>query len=107
MFYTIIRESLILIKQLFQLLEPYEDKPSYTFSRGGVEGGIVVYLSQRATYRIVAIDVKSRSEGRALQELSFYNPMNKNETRLIYSAIVHFLELGAQPTETVHGIFRA
>lgn len=32
--------------------------------------------------------------------------MNKNETRLIYSAIVHFLELGAQPTETVHGIFR-
>nr|QYB22633.1 ribosomal protein S16 [Taxodium distichum] len=32
---------------------------------------------------------------------------HKNETRLIYSAIVHFLELGAQPTETVHGIFRA
>nr|YP_010390292.1 ribosomal protein S16 [Torreya taxifolia]UPV69964.1 ribosomal protein S16 [Torreya taxifolia] len=29
----------------------------------------------------------------------------KQETRLIYGAIVNFLELGAQPTETVHGIF--
>lgn len=27
--------------------------------------------------------------------------MNKNQTSLIYSDIVHFLELGAQPTETV------
>nr|QYB20910.1 ribosomal protein S16 [Athrotaxis laxifolia] len=60
---------------------------------------------QRATYRIVAIDVKSRREGRALQELGFYDPINKNETRLMYSAIFNFLELGAQPTETVHGIF--
>nr|QYB22468.1 ribosomal protein S16 [Sequoiadendron giganteum] len=60
---------------------------------------------QRATNRIVAIDVKSRREGRALQELGFYDPMNKNQTSLIYSDIVHFLELGAQPTETVHGIF--
>nr|BCB63980.1 ribosomal protein S16 [Chamaecyparis obtusa var. formosana]BCB64810.1 ribosomal protein S16 [Chamaecyparis obtusa var. obtusa]BCB64146.1 ribosomal protein S16 [Chamaecyparis obtusa var. formosana]BCB64229.1 ribosomal protein S16 [Chamaecyparis obtusa var. formosana]BCB64312.1 ribosomal protein S16 [Chamaecyparis obtusa var. formosana] len=30
---------------------------------------------------------------------------HKNETRLIYSAIVYFLKLGTQLTETVHGIF--
>nr|UPV70425.1 ribosomal protein S16 [Cephalotaxus hainanensis]UPV70507.1 ribosomal protein S16 [Cephalotaxus hainanensis] len=29
----------------------------------------------------------------------------KQQTRLIYGAIVNFLELGAQPIETVHGIF--
>jgi hypothetical protein len=31
--------------------------------------------------------------------------MNKYETRLFYVTIVNFLELGAQPTGTVHGIF--
>nr|YP_008082098.1 ribosomal protein S16 [Cunninghamia lanceolata]AGL10944.1 ribosomal protein S16 [Cunninghamia lanceolata]BCK52133.1 ribosomal protein S16 [Cunninghamia lanceolata var. konishii] len=29
----------------------------------------------------------------------------QHKTRLIYSAIVNFFELGAQPTGTVHGIF--
>nr|QAB45255.1 ribosomal protein S16 [Taxus cuspidata] len=31
--------------------------------------------------------------------------MNKYETRLFYVTIVNFLELGAQPTGTVYGIF--
>nr|ULU28412.1 ribosomal protein S16 [Cephalotaxus hainanensis] len=49
--------------------------------------------------------VSKRRKSSSVQELCFYDPMNKKETRLIYGAIVNFLELGAQPIETVHGIF--
>nr|QWV60909.1 ribosomal protein S16 [Syringodium isoetifolium] len=60
---------------------------------------------QRAVYRIVAIDVRSRREGRDLQKVGFYDPI-KNQTYLNVPAILYFLEKGAQPTETVHDIFR-
>nr|YP_005352687.1 ribosomal protein S16 [Ginkgo biloba]AEQ37093.1 ribosomal protein S16 [Ginkgo biloba]AEX98400.1 ribosomal protein S16 [Ginkgo biloba]AEX98818.1 ribosomal protein S16 [Ginkgo biloba]AEX98985.1 ribosomal protein S16 [Ginkgo biloba]UZP15158.1 ribosomal protein S16 [Ginkgo biloba] len=58
---------------------------------------------KQATYRIVAIDVESRREGRALREVGFYDPI-KDQTSLDVPAILHFLERGAQPTETVHDI---
>nr|YP_010266753.1 ribosomal protein S16 [Triadica sebifera]UIF92060.1 ribosomal protein S16 [Triadica sebifera] len=60
---------------------------------------------QRAVYRIVAIDVRSRREGRDLRKVGFYDPI-KNQTYLNVPAILYFLEKGAQPTETVHDIFR-
>nr|UDZ61626.1 ribosomal protein S16 [Albidella nymphaeifolia] len=60
---------------------------------------------QRAIYRIVAIDVRSRREGRDLRKVGFYDPI-KNQTYLNVPAILHFLENGAQPTETVHDIFK-
>nr|QWW89660.1 ribosomal protein S16 [Zamia fischeri] len=63
----------------------------------------LVHLSQLAAYRIVAIDVESRREGRALWEVGFYDPI-KGQTYLNVPAILHFLEKGAQPTETVHDI---
>nr|AZA05221.1 ribosomal protein S16 [Crithopsis delileana] len=59
---------------------------------------------QRA-YRIVAIDVRSRREGRDLQKVGFYDPI-KNQTCLNVPAIVYFLEKGAQPTRTVYDILR-
>nr|YP_010422865.1 ribosomal protein S16 [Girardinia formosana]YP_010423035.1 ribosomal protein S16 [Girardinia chingiana]USG96423.1 ribosomal protein S16 [Girardinia diversifolia]USG96085.1 ribosomal protein S16 [Girardinia formosana]USG96170.1 ribosomal protein S16 [Girardinia formosana]USG96508.1 ribosomal protein S16 [Girardinia chingiana]USG97430.1 ribosomal protein S16 [Girardinia chingiana] len=58
---------------------------------------------QRAIYRIVAIDVRSRREGRALCKVGFYDPI-KNETYLNIPVILYFLEKGAQPTGTVHDI---
>nr|UCU08239.1 ribosomal protein S16 [Cycas simplicipinna] len=58
---------------------------------------------QLATYRIVAINVESRREGKALQEVGFYDPI-KDQTYSNVPAILHFLEKGAQPTETVHDI---
>nr|UDZ61623.1 ribosomal protein S16 [Ranalisma rostratum]UDZ61624.1 ribosomal protein S16 [Ranalisma rostratum] len=60
---------------------------------------------QRAIYRIVAIDVRSRREGRDLQKVGFYDPI-KNQTYLNVPAILNFLEKGAQPTETVHDILK-
>nr|YP_008992532.1 ribosomal protein S16 [Gossypium bickii]YP_008992877.1 ribosomal protein S16 [Gossypium sturtianum]YP_009521017.1 ribosomal protein S16 [Gossypium nandewarense]ADZ74372.1 ribosomal protein S16 [Gossypium bickii]ADZ74717.1 ribosomal protein S16 [Gossypium sturtianum]AXP84195.1 ribosomal protein S16 [Gossypium nandewarense] len=60
---------------------------------------------QRAVYRIVAIDVRSRREGRDLRKVGFYDPIN-NQTYLNVPAILYFLEKGAQPTATVHNILK-
>nr|YP_010918723.1 ribosomal protein S16 [Drummondita hassellii]WAJ50365.1 ribosomal protein S16 [Drummondita hassellii] len=58
---------------------------------------------QRAVYRIVAIDGRSRREGRDLRKVGFYDPIN-NQTHLNVPAILYFLDEGAQPTGTVHDI---
>nr|YP_009931382.1 ribosomal protein S16 [Cryptospora falcata]QNR89598.1 ribosomal protein S16 [Cryptospora falcata] len=55
---------------------------------------------QRAVYRIVAIDVRSR---RDLRKVGFYDPIT-NQTYLNLPAILDFLKKGAQPTRTVHDI---
>nr|YP_010714697.1 ribosomal protein S16 [Dracaena marginata]YP_010983552.1 ribosomal protein S16 [Dracaena elliptica]WDD58324.1 ribosomal protein S16 [Dracaena marginata]WOK76553.1 ribosomal protein S16 [Dracaena elliptica] len=60
---------------------------------------------QWAIYRIVAIDVRSRREGKDLQKVGFYDPI-QNQTYLNVPAIRYFLEKGAQPTGTVHDILR-
>nr|YP_009570254.1 ribosomal protein S16 [Reaumuria songarica]QBC69621.1 ribosomal protein S16 [Reaumuria songarica] len=60
---------------------------------------------QRAVYRIVAIDVRSRREGRDLRKVGFYDPIN-NQTSLNVPAILYFLERGAQPTGTVYDILK-
>nr|YP_009338239.1 ribosomal protein S16 [Pleurospermum camtschaticum]ANK36334.1 ribosomal protein S16 [Pleurospermum camtschaticum]WCF68727.1 ribosomal protein S16 [Pleurospermum camtschaticum] len=60
---------------------------------------------QRAVYRIVAIDVRSRREGRDLRNVGFYDPI-KNQSYLNVPAILYFLERGAQPTGTVRDILK-
>nr|YP_010910582.1 ribosomal protein S16 [Tillandsia klausii]WIL86771.1 ribosomal protein S16 [Tillandsia klausii] len=60
---------------------------------------------QRTIYRIVAIDVRFRREGRDLRKVGFYNPI-KNQTYLNIPAILYFLEKGAQPTGTVYDILK-
>nr|QWY86090.1 ribosomal protein S16 [Gilbertiodendron preussii] len=58
---------------------------------------------QRAVYRIVAIDIRSRREGRDLRKVGFYDPI-KNQTYLNIPVILDFFEKGAQPTGTVQDI---
>nr|YP_010977409.1 Ribosomal protein S16 [Crepidium elegans]WOA00550.1 Ribosomal protein S16 [Crepidium elegans] len=60
---------------------------------------------QRAIYRIVAIDVRSRREGRDLQKVGFYDPIKK-KTYSNVPAILDLLEKGAQPTGIVSYILR-
>nr|YP_009338939.1 ribosomal protein S16 [Pelargonium endlicherianum]API84896.1 ribosomal protein S16 [Pelargonium endlicherianum] len=60
---------------------------------------------QRAVYRIVAIDVRSRREGRDLRKVGLYDPIKK-KTHLNVPAILYFIERGAQPTRTVHDILK-
>nr|YP_010575667.1 ribosomal protein S16 [Xylanche himalaica]UZN42901.1 ribosomal protein S16 [Xylanche himalaica] len=60
---------------------------------------------QRAIYQIVAIDVRSRREGKDLRKVGFYDPM-KNKTYLNVPVILYFLEKGAQPTGTVRNLLK-
>jgi small subunit ribosomal protein S16 len=59
---------------------------------------------KKPIYRIVAIDAKSRREGKALKEVGFYDPITKN-TQLDIPSIMNLLQTGAQPTDTVKYIF--
>lgn len=60
---------------------------------------------REVSYRIVAINCRSRRDGRPLEELGFYNPRT-DETRLDVPGIVKRLREGAQPTETVRHILQ-
>nr|YP_009339040.1 ribosomal protein S16 [Pelargonium quinquelobatum]API84997.1 ribosomal protein S16 [Pelargonium quinquelobatum] len=60
---------------------------------------------QRAVYRIVAIDVRSRREGRDLRKVGLYDPIN-NKTHFNVPAILYFIERGAQPTRTVNDLLK-
>jgi small subunit ribosomal protein S16 len=55
-------------------------------------------------YRIVAMNSTTKRDGRAIEELGFYNPMT-DETHLKFQRIISRLKEGAQPTETVRNIF--
>jgi small subunit ribosomal protein S16 len=52
------------------------------------------------SYRIVLIPSHSKRDGRAIEELGFYNPLNK---QLVYNKerIQFRLSQGAQPSQTV------
>nr|ALO62105.1 ribosomal protein S16 [Crescentia cujete] len=60
---------------------------------------------KQAVYQIVAIDVRSRREGKHLRKVGFYDPM-KNQTYLNVPVILYFLEKGAQPTGTVQNLLK-
>jgi|TARA_B110000503_G_scaffold65774_1_gene103274 small subunit ribosomal protein S16 len=55
-------------------------------------------------YRIVAMDSRTKRDGRSIEELGFYNPIT-NETHLNFPRIITRLKTGAQPSDTVKNIF--
>nr|YP_009296845.1 ribosomal protein S16 [Bangiopsis subsimplex]AOM66188.1 ribosomal protein S16 [Bangiopsis subsimplex]ARO90452.1 30S ribosomal protein S16 [Bangiopsis subsimplex] len=55
---------------------------------------------QQRTYRIVIMNDKTRRDGKAIEEVGFYNPRTK-ETRLDVERIRIRIQQGAQPSETV------
>ena len=61
----------------------------------------------RPFYRLVVMDARNRRDGAAIEEVGWYNPIAKDE---IYSLkedrILHWLQEGAQPTDTAHDILR-
>ena len=55
-------------------------------------------------YRIIVTDSRVKRDGRAIEEVGFYNPIT-NETHLKFDRIIERLKTGAQPTDTVRNIF--
>jgi len=54
---------------------------------------------------IIAIDSRKRREGAPLEFLGWYNPLNK-ETNLNAPAIKKWMELGAEPSDTVRNLLK-
>ncbi len=51
-------------------------------------------------YRIVAVDMRVRRDGKPIEEIGYYNPRSK-ELRLDKEAVQKWIKNGAQPSETV------
>ncbi len=61
---------------------------------------------QRPFYRIVAADSRSPRDGRFLEVVGTYNPITSPaEVKIDEEKALHWLNEGAQPTETVKNIF--
>lgn len=56
-------------------------------------------------YRLVAIDSRSRRDGKPIQLLGWYDPMKK-ESSLDAPAIKEWLSKGAQPSDTVGALLK-
>ena len=54
-------------------------------------------------YRIVVADSKSPRDGKVIEELGFYNPLN-GEVKVDEERTLARLATGAQPTDTVRSI---
>jgi len=55
---------------------------------------------KHASYRIIVIDSKKRRDGKAIEEVGFYNPLTK-ETKINIESIKYRIKQGAQLTMTV------
>ncbi len=64
-------------------------------------------MKKEPFYRIVVIDSRNARDGRAIEELGYYNPVSDpvqlkiNEERAKY-----WLSVGAQPTDTTRGLLK-
>ncbi len=58
----------------------------------------------RPFYRIVSVDERKKRDGRVIEELGTYNPLERDETRQVAVKLdraVYWLSVGAQPSDTV------
>jgi len=58
----------------------------------------------KASYRVVAVDVRKSRDGRVIEELGYYDPGHKNpdlRCKLKLDRIEYWLGVGAHPSETV------
>ncbi|CAL8412705.1 unnamed protein product [Sargassum natans] len=56
-------------------------------------------------YKIVVMDVKTKRDGKALEELGFYNPITKT-LNINCERTINRLKNGVQPTEVVKNLLR-
>lgn len=64
---------------------------------------------KRPCYRIAAMDVRTRRDGRCLEILGSYDPFAKNEAESVVlkqDRIQHWVSNGAKPTEKVAALLK-
>ncbi len=63
----------------------------------------------RAFFRICAFDAREERDGRSIEQLGTYDPMEEDESKKVVlkrDRIEYWLSVGAQPTETVASILK-
>jgi small subunit ribosomal protein S16 len=63
----------------------------------------------RAFFRISAMDARSARDGRVLEELGTYDPLEKSDedkVKLNKDRVQHWLSVGAIPSETVASLLK-
>ena len=63
----------------------------------------------RPFYRLNAIDQRSPRDGTAIEELGYYDPLNKDEAKQFFckeDRVRYWLGTGAQPSDTVANLLR-
>lgn len=66
--------------------------------------------TNRAFYRLVVTDSRSPRDGKYVEALGWYNPIEESEDKKLdfkTDRIQHWLSVGAQLTETVENLMRA
>jgi small subunit ribosomal protein S16 len=65
--------------------------------------------SNHPFYRLNAIDSRSPRDGRVIEELGFYDPKNKDQSKQFIAQIdrcKHWLDVGAIPSPTVSSLLK-
>ncbi len=63
----------------------------------------------RAFFRICAFDAREERDGRSIEQLGTYDPMEKEESKKVVlkrDRIEYWLSVGAKPSETVASILK-
>jgi len=59
-------------------------------------------------YRLVVADSRSPRDGRIIEQVGYYNPMNEEKTlKVDEEKVLKWLSTGAQPTETVKRLLKS
>ena len=62
---------------------------------------------KRPFYRIVVADSRCSRDGRFIENLGYYNPcVEPNELKIDSDRAVHWLTVGAQPTDTAMALLK-
>ena len=57
-----------------------------------------------AFWRINAVDIRSPRDGKVIEELGYYDPVNKDKTKQVFvnkARVEFWIKNGAQPSDTV------
>jgi len=59
------------------------------------------------SYRVVIADARARRDGRIIENIGWYNPLTEPSTiEIDADRAKHWLQVGAQPTESVRSLLR-
>ncbi len=62
---------------------------------------------KRPFYRIIAVNSETRRDGRALEFLGYYNPMQEPvELKIDHDKVKQWMDKGAQPSDTVRALLK-